>query len=276
MGEIHQASGRVRVRWHGHATLSIIDSGTTVLTDPVLTGRVAHLRRRRGPEPDHSVRSPDVVVLSHLHGDHTHLPSLQLLDREVPIVVPAGAVDQVRGLREFEHQIVPVKVGDVVDIGPLTIRVTPADHDGRRWPRGEATTAALGYLVEGSARTYFAGDTDRFDEMADWAGGCDLALIPVGGWGPTLGPGHLNPVSAAEAVAEIGARHAVPIHFGTFWPIGLDRVRPDRFFDPGAEFVAHAVDHGVAAVELKPGSDHTVSAGAPRPVPAAPDQPPSS
>lgn len=276
VGAMHEkTTGRVRVRWHGHATTTIIDSGASVLTDPVLTGRVAHLRRRRGPEPDASARSPDAVVLSHLHGDHTHLPSLRLLDPEVPIILPAGAPDQVRGLREFDHRLAPVKVGDTVDIGPLRITATPADHDGRRWPRGPAATEALGYLVEGSARTYFAGDTDHYAEMADWAGDCDLALMPVWGWGPTLGPGHLTPRAAADAVAAIRARHAVPIHFGTLWPIGLDRVRPDRFRDPGAEFAARAVGHGVGAVELAPGSDHAVSAGAPRPAPDAPTPPPA-
>jgi L-ascorbate metabolism protein UlaG (beta-lactamase superfamily) len=263
-------AGHVKVRWHGHATVSIRDSGTTILTDPVLTNRVAHLRRRRGEEPGHAVRSPDAVVLSHLHGDHTHIPSLQLIDREVPIVLPAGAADKVRGLRAFDHRLVPVKVGDQVEIGPLSIRVVPAEHDGRRWPRGNADTEALGYVIEGSARTYFAGDTEQFPEMAEHAGDCDLALIPVGGWGPNLGPGHLNPQSAAEAVAQIRARSAVPIHFGTLWPIGLDRVRPERFYGPGTEFVSCAQSNGVDAVELEPGGRHTVSAGAPRSAPAEP------
>ena len=33
------------------------------------------------------------------------------------------------------------------------------------------------------------------------ARGVDVALLPVWGWGPTLGPGHLDPQRAAEAVA---------------------------------------------------------------------------
>lgn len=257
----HGESPHVRVQWHGHATTSITDSGTTVLTDPVLTGRVAHLRRRRGPDPSGSVRSPDAVVLSHLHGDHTHVPSLKLVEGTVPIIVPAGAVDAVRGLRQFDERIISVRVGDEVKIGAVTIRVTPAEHDGRRWPQGPQRTAAIGYVVEGQARTYFAGDTAWFPEMADWAPECDVALIPVGGWGPSLGPGHLDARAAAEAVANIGARHSVPIHFGTLWPIGLGNRRPEMFHDPGSNFVSHAHRLGMIATELAPGEALTVSAG---------------
>lgn len=257
----------VSVQWHGHATATITDGETTVLTDPVLTNRVGHLRRRRGPRPADEARSPDVVVLSHLHSDHTHLPSLQLLDRDVPIVVPAGAPDVVRGLRSFGHQLIEARIGDTVDIGQLKIEVTPAEHDGRRWPRGRAHTDAVGYVIRGAATTYFAGDTDLFTEMREWAAAADLALIPVGGWGPTLGPGHLNPRRAAEAVAHIDAKHAIPIHFGTLWPIGLEKIRPERFHDPGADFVEQARHYGVTATELAPGGALSLSAGVPLPAP---------
>ena len=69
----------------------------------------------------------------------------------------------------------------------------------------------------------------------------DLALVPVGGWGPTLGPLHMDPDEGAEAVARVGARWAVPVHWGTFWPVALSRITPARhdtlFTTPGARFV---------------------------------------
>ena len=34
----------------------------------------------------------------------------------------------------------------------------------------------------------------------------DLALVPVGGWGPTLGPLHMDPDEGAAAVERVGAR----------------------------------------------------------------------
>jgi L-ascorbate metabolism protein UlaG (beta-lactamase superfamily) len=243
------------MRWLGHASTVIEDRGTVIMTDPVLTARVAHLRRRRGPVPsDPAVHRPDVVLLSHLHADHTHLPSLRLLSEDVPIVVPAGAPDALPALRDVGDRLIEVQPGDTVAIGEVTIGAVPADHDGRRWRRGPRRIPALGYVITGDRRTYFAGDTDLYPALADWVSDIDLALLPVGGWGPTLGAGHMDPERAVRAAEIVSARHVVPIHFGTLWPIGLGRVRPERFFGPGGEFVRLATETGLRATELEPGA----------------------
>jgi len=246
----------VAVTWWGHSTLTVTDAGVRVLTDPVLGRRVAHLRRRRGVPPPPTVRDADVVVISHLHGDHLHLPSLAAIAPTVPVVVPRGAPSAVRGLRRLRgRELVEVEPGDCVQVGAVSIRAVPALHDGRRWPAGRRRVPALGYVIEGRGRTYFAGDTDLYRDMATQVGRCDVALLPVGGWGPGLGPGHLDPHRAAEALALLGARVAVPVHFGTLWPIGLDRVRPDEFFLPGRRFteVAGQLASAAAVRELAPG-----------------------
>jgi L-ascorbate metabolism protein UlaG (beta-lactamase superfamily) len=102
---------------------------------------------------------------------------------------------------------------------------------------GPHRSPALGFVVSGEARTYFAGDTGLFDSMAEAVGEVDVALLPVGGWGPYLGPHHLDAGRAAEALARIAPRSAVPVHYGTYWPIGMDAVRPHEFHTPGEEFV---------------------------------------
>ena len=118
--------------------------------------------------------------------------------------------------------IVEVEPGDEEQMRGITIRATHAEHDSRRGPFG-AETPALGYLVSGSASTYFAGDTDLFAGMGSIADDLDLALLPVAGWGPRLPPGHLNPRTAAEALALLRPRIAVPIHWGTYRRLGLTR-----------------------------------------------------
>lgn len=95
-------------------------------------------------------------------------------------------------------------------------------------------------MVEGEARTYFAGDTGLFDDMAEAVGPVDVALLPVGGWGPYLGHGHLDAGRAAQALTRLAPRSAVPVHYGTYWPIGMDGVRPHEFHSPGDEFVRKA------------------------------------
>ncbi|WP_031509809.1 MBL fold metallo-hydrolase [Streptomyces megasporus] len=247
----------VEITWWGHATATVRDSGVTVLTDPLFVRRLAHLRRRRGDLPPESVAQVDVALVSHLHADHLHLPSLARLEPGTRVVVPRGALASVAGLRRLAERLrlQEVDVGDLVRVGPVDVRVVPALHDGRRLPYGPRLAPALGYVVEGEARTYFAGDTGLFDAMADAVGEVDVALLPVGGWGPRLGEGHLNARRAAEALARLKAPRAVPVHYGTYWPIGLDAVRPHEFHSPGDEFVrlaaraapeaaVHRLEHG--------------------------------
>ncbi len=82
--------------------------------------------------------------------------------------------------------------------------------------------------------------------MAEEVGPVDAALLPVGGWGPYLGEGHLNAERAAEALARLAPRNAVPVHYGTYWPIGMDAVRPHEFHAPGEEFVRLAAERAPA------------------------------
>ncbi|MER6382926.1 MBL fold metallo-hydrolase [Streptomyces sp. NPDC001250] len=238
----------VEITWWGHATCTVQDAHTRVLTDPLFAHRLAHLRRRRGALPPAGARLADVVLVSHLHADHLHLPSLAGLAPGTRLLVPRGAPRAVPGLRRVRQlRVTEVAPGDEVRIGELLVRAVPALHDGRRLPVGSHRSPALGYVVEGEARTYFAGDTGLFDAMAEWVGPVDVALLPVGGWGPCLGAGHLDAGRAARALARLAPRAAVPVHYGTYWPIGLDAVRPHEFHAPGEEFVRLAA---VAAPEV--------------------------
>ncbi|WP_431882687.1 MBL fold metallo-hydrolase [Micromonospora gifhornensis] len=251
--------GVVALTWHGHSTVWLEDSGTRLLTDPLLRDRLAHLRRRRGPLP-RLPGAPDAVLVSHLHADHLDFPSLRRLPTRTPLVVPAGAARLVRRvLGPGAGTCTELSPGEQITIGRVTVRAVPAHHHPGRGPWSRQQAPAIGYLIDGQARTWFAGDTGLFDEMAD-LGPVDLALIPVGGWGPTLGPGHLDPPAAAEAVRRAGAACAVPIHYGTFWPIGCDRIRPDRFLHPGDDFARHAtaVAPATRTVVLHPGQSVTV------------------
>lgn len=228
----------VEITWWGHATCTVQDSGLRVLTDPLFTRRLGHLRRRRGAPPPAEAALADVALVSHLHADHLHVPSLARLAPGTRVLVPRGAPGQVPGLRRLGHlRLTEVLPGDRVRIGDLAVRVVPARHDGRRLPFGAHRSPALGFVVEGDARTYFAGDTGLFEAMAEEVGPVDVALLPVGGWGPYLGEGHLDAGRAARALARLMPRSAVPVHYGTYWPIGMDAVRPHEFHAPGDEFV---------------------------------------
>jgi L-ascorbate metabolism protein UlaG (beta-lactamase superfamily) len=262
----------VDLRFLGHSTVRMELAGRVVLTDPVLTDRVSALTRvtRSCTAADRS--GVDIVVLSHLHGDHVHLPSLRLLDRAVRVVVPRGAGDWLRG--KGIRRVDELAPGEELVDGDLRITGTPAEHSGHRWgPRSTRgpQARAMGHLIEGGGvRVYAAGDTDLFPGMADLAG-VDVALLPVWGWGPTLGPGHLDPTRAAEAVRVLRPRVAVPVHWGTLAIAGLTRA-PGRhgarmrrlLTEPPHEFAAAVAATGVGThvAVTPPGEDVALPRGA--------------
>lgn len=240
---------RASVTWLGHATALIEIDGTRLLTDPVLRRRIGPLIRV-APEarPDDSERI-DAVLLSHLHGDHADLRSLRRVGASVPVIAPFPAGGWLR--RHGLDDVRELACGDETMVGALRIVATPAQHDRRRHPLG-ATADPVGFVVRGSRSVYFAGDTDLFPAMAGLAGTIDLALLPVTGWGPTVGRGHLDPERAAQAVALIEPSVAVPIHWGTFILAHLVR-RANDLQRPTREFAA-------AAARLAPGVDVRVLA----------------
>ncbi len=243
-----------RLTYIGHATTLIRLEGTSVLTDPMLRGGLGPLRRLGPPPPPALPKVPDAVLISHLHRDHLDVPSLRRIPSKTPLVVPRGASRWVE--RAGPHPIVEVGRGETVSVGEVAITGVPAEHGGRRGRWG-SEIEPLGYVISGGGRTvYFAGDTDLFDQMSD-IGPVDVVLLPVWGWGPSVGKGHLDPEKAARAAALLRPRLAVPIHWGTFYPAGVRRLRPEPLMAPPHEFarLARSLAPGVEVRVVEPGSE---------------------
>jgi len=207
-----------------------------LLTDPLLRSRVAYLRRQVPPVDATSIAGVDAVLISHLHHDHLDLASLALLGRSTPLLVPAGAGEWLR--RRRFTSVRELTVGQEAYVGAVSVAAVEARHDGARVGGPRAQT--VGFLVSARHTIYFAGDTGLFAAMADLSGRLDVALLPVAGWGPTLGPGHLDPLDAARAAQLLRPRLAIPIHWGTLLPIGFGRRYRARLGDPPQLFAEHA------------------------------------
>jgi len=183
-----------------------------MLTDPVLGDRVGPLLRIGSPVDRAALGRLDTVLISHLHADHADAGSLRTLD-QARVIGPVGSRRWLG--RHCVGDVKELSAGEETELDGVTVRATPALHDGRRWPVG-SSARAIGFMLEGSQTCYFAGDTDLYAGMSELAGRTDVALLPVGGWGPTVGAGHLDPARAARAATMIAPRVAIPIHWGTF------------------------------------------------------------
>ena len=222
-----------RIVYLGPPSVQLELQGTRILTDPLLLNRVLHLYRRSPPVATQHYTDIDAVLISHNHWDHLDLRSLRRLDRETQIIVPRGVAAMFR--RRGYPNSVQLREDEEAQVGPVRVQATHAKHIGGR-PLVSVATASAGYLIEGQQRILFFGDTDYFPEMADIAEDLDVALVPVAGWGPTLGDGHMDPQQAAEAVALLKPRLAIPIHWGTFFPFGLRQLGRAAGDDPAHLF----------------------------------------
>lgn len=223
----------LEVAFAGHSTVLIDIDGVRVLTDPLFRSYLLHLQRHAPPVDLEQYTKADLLLISHSHLDHLDRRSLKLLPKDIKAVVPSDTVKLMRGLG-FTN-VKGLSAGQSIEHEGVTIDAVHALHGGKRMPwHRDAET--LGFVGRGSRSFYFAGDTDIYDEMSELGPELDLALIPVWGWGPKLGEGHLDPGRAAEAVELIRPQVAVPIHWGGYLPATLAKRRPDLLTQPPRDF----------------------------------------
>jgi L-ascorbate metabolism protein UlaG (beta-lactamase superfamily) len=251
---------RVDLRYVGHATVLIEVGRVRILTDPFLRHGLGPLERH-GPAPDLTLLDRvDLILVSHGHPDHFDRTSLARVvgahgrGRRPVLVVPRGLGDTARRALDVDAEIVEMVAGDRAIVAGVEVNAIPARH----WiSPGAPRAQPVGYLLDAGRSLYFAGDTGRVPAMRDLAGAVDVALLPVWTWGPHLGPGHLGPRSAAEALVDIAPRFAVPIHWGTLYPRRLHRVWRSPLSEPGDRFAGHAsrLAPDVDVRVLRPGED---------------------
>lgn len=264
-----------RVTFLGHSTLIIELDGIRLLTDPLLREKVTFLRRNHPPLARSDYAGCfDAVLISHMHYDHLDVHSLALLGKDVPLVTPHGGSRILRpaGFRNVHE----VNVGENLFAGRVGIRAVYADHNARRRPFSSIGRDSLGYVIDGSVSVYFPGDTRLFPEIGrvndTLDHGMDLALMPVWGWGYNIGKKHMGPREAAEALKLLKPRHAVPIHWGTYAPMGVKWLKPDYLYSPPVDFTRHAHELSpevrittlMPGESLKFGAEYPASVAAPQ------------
>ncbi len=218
------------VTWIWHATLLFEHAGKIVLTDPMFSKRASLVSfngpKRVVPPARQLDELPDIdlVVISHAHYDHLDMPTLRqlaALQPDITVIAPLGVERYVS-----EAGFTDVRKLDwwqAAELPGMTVTATPSRHWSSRSFFDRNKTLWAGFMIRfaDDFQFYFAGDTGYstdFEETRSRLGEADLAAIPMGAYEPRyfMVDSHCTPEETVQIVRDLGARHAVAIHWGTF------------------------------------------------------------
>lgn len=223
------------IQFIGNATVLIRHAGFTILTDPnfLRKGEHVHLgygltaQRLTDPAISFDKLPPvDLVVLSHMHGDHFDQLVQERLDRDIPIVTTPEAANKLGDLGFRNRK--PLSTWDtlIVRKGDASLRITamPARHGPPvlSAPLPETMGSMLEFSPGGTGgyRIYISGDTLVYEDLEDIPRrypDIDLALLHLGGT-RILGVMKvtMNGADGVKLMQLVAPRHAIPIHYNDY------------------------------------------------------------
>ncbi len=211
----------MKLTWLGQSGLLFEDGRITVIVDPYLSDTTP-AGKRRNYTADESYLSiePDVILITHAHPDHLDADTLARYLSEqrkcVTVLCSASAYGRLTEIGAPKHNYVLLSPHTVWSESGVTFYSVKAEHSDRD---------AVGFIIDDGEKTYYiSGDTlynfDVIDDCLDLVeDGVDYAFLPINGRG-----NNMNAKDASDFAYELGAKCAVPVHYGL-----LDDVDPEDF-----------------------------------------------
>lgn len=210
----------MKLTYFGHSAFQLDTEGTQILVDPFITGN-SHAEGIIDVEE----LEPDVILLTHAHGDHFgDTPSIA--KRTGAVVVSNFEITNYLTRKHGHENVQSMNTGGTWAFDWGSVTWTFARHSSS-FPDGTYGGHPNGIIIQAEGKTiYDLGDTDPFSEM-EWIGedfDVDLALMPVGDCF-TMGPR-----GSVRAARMIGPALTIPIHYNTFPAIEIDVDAWQRLF----------------------------------------------
>jgi L-ascorbate metabolism protein UlaG (beta-lactamase superfamily) len=166
-----------------------------------------------------------LVLISHRHADHLHIPTLKKLPRKTAtIVVPAGAASWISALGFA--RVIELQPGADLELRGIQVIAYATSHGDDELARGISYVVRPAPGAGGGPSLYLCGDSGYFSGFADIGErfAPDIAMLPIGGFYPaSFRSRHMSPLDALYAFADLRARLLVPIHHGAF-PLSYERL----------------------------------------------------
>jgi len=221
------------LRFIGTATTLLHLGPFTVLTDPnfLHRGQRAYLGKglwsRRLTEPalaPAELPDLDVVVLSHLHGDHFDRVAKRELARSQPVLTTQKGA---RTLRRWGFDAAGLVPWDsrVLERDGATLRVTAVPAVHARGVMGRLLPPVIGSVLELSRggqverRVYLSGDTltgDHVDAVAERCPDLDAVVMHLGGTRVLFRTVTMDAGQGVDFLQRLRPPRAVPVHYDDY------------------------------------------------------------
>jgi L-ascorbate metabolism protein UlaG (beta-lactamase superfamily) len=254
----------------GTATTILRLGSFTVLTDPnfLHRGQRAYLGKglwsRRLTEPSlqpDGLPPLDLILLSHLHGDHFDRVARRGLDRSVPLVTTEAAARRLKRYG-FQTQGLPTWERSVTTKGEETLTVESVPGIHARGLMRALLPPVMGSIVEHRVagevrrRLYVSGDTltgSHLDEIHRRHPGIDVAVVHLGGTRVLFHTVTMDAEQGVDFLRRVQPARAVPVHYDDY------RV----FCSPLQDFLAELGRSGLPVPVRAPARGETVDLDAP-------------
>lgn len=199
----------VKLTWLSHASWLIESGSQRLLLDPFFTDNPVTT-----VQPDAFENVTDVLI-SHGHFDHV-ADAAAILKSSGARLISNFEIVQWFGNKHQVTNALAMNLGGAAELAEGEIKMVPALHSSGL-PDGSYGGTAAGFVLKlENKRIYFACDTAYFSDMRFYAGGVDVAVLPIGDLF-TMGL-----EDSVEAIKLIGPKIALPTHYGTWPPIEQD------------------------------------------------------
>ncbi|MEL0010290.1 MAG: metal-dependent hydrolase, partial [Bacteroidota bacterium] len=198
---------KTQLQWLGHSAFRIVSpDGNIIYIDPFLS------KNPSTPDAFKKVDDADVILLTHGHDDHVG-DTLDIAARTGAQV--AGIVELI-GLLQQEglsvEQSIAFNKGGSIHFEDFSVTMVHANHSSSYKGAYAGDPAGLILSFDDDICIYHMGDTNIFSDLQLYGElyEPDVVLAPIGDHF-TMGPEE-----AAYAVELVGAKIAIPMHYGTW------------------------------------------------------------
>ncbi|MFK7826600.1 MAG: MBL fold metallo-hydrolase [Oligoflexales bacterium] len=224
--EFMSPSKYMKIIWLGHSSFLLRLDEVTVLVDPVFSNSASPVSFliKRFQKPVLKVTDLpkiDLVVISHDHYDHLDRESiLELKDRDLTFITPLGVGAHLVTWGVKPEKIIERDWWENYEAKGLTLTATPAQHFSGRGINDRNKTLWASWAIKSQNHNiYYSGDSgyaNHFREIGEKLGPFDLAFIECGQYNKRWTQVHMLPEQSAEALSDLKAKHAIPVHWGMF------------------------------------------------------------